>query len=155
MYFWVVAGIPSAPKVLTTHAIQATYWMYAIFVGPKVGVIAIEVNSVITLLITFSRPNQPVFRAMVLVFDMSSLTLILEPNCFRLVEIIPPKYLVCEQLLAALSRQLSSGHFKRILIVSFSLPHATSHRTMPMVRANCTKRATVGSSVDLCADRLL
>ena len=47
--------------------------MGPIFAGPRVRAIAIEVTKVTTALSMRSMPYQPVFRTMVLVFDMSVL----------------------------------------------------------------------------------
>src|ERR1700744_2349749 len=44
--------------------------MYPIFDGPRVRAIAMEVNSVSSELTRFSRPYQPVLRAIILVLDI-------------------------------------------------------------------------------------
>ena len=72
MYFRVVAGMPIPPKLLTTDAIHETYMIYPILDGPKTRAIAIEVKIVTMKPIALSRPYQPVFLAIVLVFDISA-----------------------------------------------------------------------------------
>src|SRR6185312_15994806 len=70
MYFCIVAGIPRPPRLVTTAPIHATKMMYPIFDAPRVRPISIEVKSVTSALTRFSRPYQPVLRAMILVLDI-------------------------------------------------------------------------------------
>src|SRR6266700_6569154 len=52
--------------------------MYPILDGPRMRAITIEVNRVTMKALALSRPYQPVFFAIVRVFDISALTRILE-----------------------------------------------------------------------------
>jgi len=53
--------------------------MYPVFVGPRVRAIAMDVMTVTTALTTFSTLYQPVFFAIVFVFDMATLVCVFGP----------------------------------------------------------------------------